>query len=148
MIIESREVVLLEQQNSPSKTVSIMLMTVTDKTNIEEIIYDVYQAVKGESFDKQDGVMVGGVEKGRLGDKLIIKRELGGDLTPREKEVLTLVARGVSNVDIAKALYISDKTVRNHVSSILRKLKVRDRTQAAIYAIYMGLIPFEDSPYI
>lgn len=138
----------MDQQNSPSKTISIMLMTVTDKTDIEEIIYDVYQSVKGDRLAHQDGASAGALEKGRLGDQLIIKRELGGDLTPREKEVLTLVARGVSNVEIAKALYISDKTVRNHVSSILRKLKVRDRTQAAIYAIYMGLIPFEDSPYV
>ncbi len=138
----------MDQQNSPSKTVSIMLMTVTDKTDIEEIIYDVYQSVKGDRLAHQDEATPRVLEKGRLGDQLIIKRELGGDLTPREKEVLTLVARGVSNVEIAKVLYISDKTVRNHVSSILRKLKVRDRTQAAIYAIYMGLIPFEDSPYV
>ena len=53
-------------------------------------------------------------------------------LTSREKEILAMVSRGLGNVDIAKKLVISDKTVRNHVSSIYRKLRVKDRTQAAL----------------
>jgi len=55
-------------------------------------------------------------------------------LTKREYEVLLLIAEGLSNRDISDKLIISEKTVKNHVSSILRKLDLTDRTQAAIYA--------------
>ena len=56
------------------------------------------------------------------------------NLTAREIEVLELIAEGMINKEIAKQLYISEKTVKNHVSNIFRKLNVSDRTQAAIYA--------------
>jgi len=55
-------------------------------------------------------------------------------LTPRELEVLELIAQGLINKEIAKRLFISEKTVKNHVSNIFKKLNVSDRTQAAIYA--------------
>lgn len=57
-----------------------------------------------------------------------------GNLTAREIEVLELIAEGMINKEIAKQLYISEKTVKNHVSNIFKKLNVSDRTQAAIYA--------------
>jgi NarL family two-component system response regulator LiaR len=60
-------------------------------------------------------------------------------LTQREAEVLRLIARGLSNADIADQLFLSDGTVRNHVSAILAKLGVSDRTQAAVIAIQHGL---------
>ena len=60
-------------------------------------------------------------------------------LTDREVEVLRLIARGLSNTDIANQLFLSEGTVRNHVSSILSKLDVSDRTQAAVIAIQHGL---------
>jgi len=60
-------------------------------------------------------------------------------LTEREIEVLRLIARGLSNTDIAAQLFLSDGTVRNHVSAILAKLGVSDRTQAAVIAIQHGL---------
>jgi NarL family two-component system response regulator LiaR len=60
-------------------------------------------------------------------------------LTQRELEVLRLIARGFSNADIADRLFLSDGTVRNHVSAILAKLGVSDRTQAAVIAIQHGL---------
>ncbi|MDD2556627.1 MAG: response regulator transcription factor [Syntrophaceticus sp.] len=56
-------------------------------------------------------------------------------LTAREKEVLSLIAKGKKNRGIADQLFISEKTVKNHITNIFRKLKVDDRTQAAIYAI-------------
>lgn len=56
------------------------------------------------------------------------------NLTSREIEVLELIAEGMINKEIARQLYISEKTVKNHVSNIFRKLNVSDRTQAAIYA--------------
>ncbi|KAB3529021.1 response regulator [Alkaliphilus serpentinus] len=55
-------------------------------------------------------------------------------LTRREYEVLTLIADGLNNKEIASSLYISEKTVKNHVSNIFKKINVNDRTQAAIYA--------------
>jgi DNA-binding NarL/FixJ family response regulator len=56
------------------------------------------------------------------------------ELTSREKEVLQLIAQGYNNREIAAELYISERTVKNHVNSILRRLHLRDRTQAAILA--------------
>ena len=60
-------------------------------------------------------------------------------LTPREREVLALIGRGMANKVIARELSLSEKTVKAHVSSILAKLGVTDRTQAALYAVRAGL---------
>jgi two-component system NarL family response regulator len=62
------------------------------------------------------------------------------DLTPREVEVLKLIAEGLSNREIAEALVISEKTVRNHINNIFSKLHVYDRSQAMLYAIRKGLV--------
>jgi DNA-binding NarL/FixJ family response regulator len=56
------------------------------------------------------------------------------ELTPREREVLQLIATGASNREISRTLYISEGTVKNHVTNILNRLGLRDRTQAAIFA--------------
>jgi NarL family two-component system response regulator LiaR len=61
-------------------------------------------------------------------------------LTEREREVIRLVAQGRSNAEIAQALIISDKTVKTHISNILSKLDLQDRTQLAIYAIKHDLV--------
>lgn len=61
------------------------------------------------------------------------------NLTEREIEVLGLVAHGLSNKDIAARLYLSERTVRSHVSTILAKLQLSSRTQATLYALRMGL---------
>lgn len=62
-----------------------------------------------------------------------------GSLTDRERDVLRLLGRGVNNADIAARLHLSEGTVRNHVSAILQKLGVQDRTQAALVAMQSGL---------
>jgi len=69
----------------------------------------------------------------------VIPKEAFSDLTDREREILNLIARGESNADIARALIISVKTVRNHVSNIFSKLQVADRAQAVIRAREAGL---------
>ena len=67
--------------------------------------------------------------------------ELAADpLTPREREVLVLIGRGMSNKLIARELGIAEKTVKAHVSAVLAKLGVADRTQAALYAVREGLV--------
>jgi DNA-binding NarL/FixJ family response regulator len=65
-------------------------------------------------------------------------------LTPREIEILEYVAQGNSNKEIAYQLGISDQTVKNHITSILRKLAVNDRTQAVIFALRHGWIKLEE----
>lgn len=64
-------------------------------------------------------------------------------LTPRELDVLNLMVKGLSNKEIAEQLFISDKTVKIHVSNILKKLRVKSRSQAIIYAIQHELVLLE-----
>jgi DNA-binding NarL/FixJ family response regulator len=61
-------------------------------------------------------------------------------LSPREVEILDNIAQGMTNKQVAYALSISEQTVKNHMSSILRKLAVNDRTQAVVYAMRQGWI--------
>jgi DNA-binding NarL/FixJ family response regulator len=61
-------------------------------------------------------------------------------LSPREVEILDNIAKGMTNKQVAYALTISEQTVKNHMSSILRKLSVNDRTQAVVYAMKQGWI--------
>jgi NarL family two-component system response regulator LiaR len=67
------------------------------------------------------------------------------ELTPREREVLAHIARGRSNYEIATALVISEGTVKMHVSNVLAKLHLADRTQAAIYALQKRLVPLNEA---
>ena len=62
------------------------------------------------------------------------------DFTPRERDVLRLLAEGFPNKEIARRLSLSEKTVKTHVSNILQKLGVSDRTQAALLAVRRGLV--------
>ncbi len=70
----------------------------------------------------------------------------GSELTEREREVLTLVARGYTNKQIADLLFVSEKTARNHVSHILDKLGLSRRSEAAAFAVEHKLVPPREQP--
>ncbi|MFD1432006.1 response regulator [Lacticaseibacillus yichunensis] len=104
----------------------------------EEIASAIRQTAKGESVLEPQ---VTTKMMNRLTQKP--KQELYDDLTNREREVLQLIAKGRSNQEIADELFITLKTVKTHVSNILAKLEVEDRTQAAIYAFQHGIVEKE-----
>lgn len=104
-----------------------------------ELLKAIYDVTEGKpAFDPVvTGTLLG--EYNRLSSAT--EKESGiGALTAREKEVLALIAKGESNRGIAQKLFISEKTVKNHITSIFRKIKVTDRTQTAIYAIKNHLV--------
>lgn len=67
------------------------------------------------------------------------KADMAGDLTPRERDIMRLVARGMDNREIAGALFLAEGTVRNNISRLLEKLKLKDRTQLAVFAVKHNL---------
>ncbi|MGE5422832.1 MAG: response regulator [Ignavibacteriales bacterium] len=71
------------------------------------------------------------------------RRRIENKLTKREKDILDYLVKGHSNKEMADAMYISEKTVKNHLTNIFRKLSVKDRTQAAVYALRNGLVKDE-----
>jgi two-component system, NarL family, response regulator LiaR len=102
----------------------------------KELLAAVRKAAKGETTI-HSGVAAKIMKALSSPDKL---QDGPDDLSKREIEVLRLVANGQSNAAIAEALFISEKTVKSHVSSILSKLNLTDRTQAAVYAWRSGLV--------
>ena len=105
---------------------------------IEQIVEGIRAAARGESLISP-----------RIASRLVrricepdqIEQSVTGKpLTPRELEVLSLLTRGLDNSEIAHALYLSQHTVKNHVSTILNKLQVENRIQAAVRAVRGGLV--------
>ena len=74
----------------------------------------------------------------------LAERMTRSDLTPRELEILKILAKGLTNKQIGHALGISDNTVRNHINSIIEKLEVSDRTEATKTAIQRGIIDVDE----
>ncbi|GGE44551.1 DNA-binding response regulator [Pullulanibacillus camelliae] len=93
----------------------------------EEIVEAVRKAYRGDS-------VIDAKVAGKMINRLHHKTAKHEELTSREREVLVLIGKGKTNAEIAEELFIGIKTVKTHVSNILSKLDVSDRTQAAIYA--------------
>jgi DNA-binding NarL/FixJ family response regulator len=106
--------------------------------SIDQIVEGIQAAARGES-------VISPRIASRLVRRLREPQEIepglsSADMTTRELEVLELLARGLGNIEIAQALYLSQHTVKNHVSSILIKLQVENRIQAAVRAVRGGLV--------
>ena len=108
---------------------------------VEQIIGSVRAAARGESvLDPRIAARL--VREVRTSARRRAPLDL---LSPREREVLTVLARGRSNRQIAKELAITEETVKAHVSSILAKLHLADRTQAAIFGLQQRLVPLDEA---
>lgn len=105
----------------------------------EQLIPAIRGTVAGDTYvDPQvAGKLFGQIARSGLSPAA--KTTFGAELSEREREVLTYIAKGASNADIAGALHLSKGTIQNYVSSILLKLDVTDRTQAAVLALKHGL---------
>ena len=104
----------------------------------EEVVDTVRRAASGETALSPElaASMLGEVRE------LVQREEAGAEaiISKREEEVLQLVADGLSTTEVAAKLYISVKTVKNHLASIYQKLDTRDRTQAVLQAVRMGIV--------
>jgi DNA-binding NarL/FixJ family response regulator len=111
-------------------------------TPSEQLAEAIRAAARGEAFIHPSVTRKVVTEFARLTERERVRREqpLAEPLSMREMEVLVLLAEGLSNREIAERLYIAPGTVKNHVSNILSKLDVRDRTQAVLRAQEIGLL--------
>jgi DNA-binding NarL/FixJ family response regulator len=144
----------------PGKTPSVLILTTFD---VDEYVYDALCAgasgfllkdvTAGQLFDavrivaRGEALLAPTVTRRLIGEFARLRSTAGRPpstaiavLTPRETEVLRLVAEGLSNAEIGKHLVVSDETVKTHVSRILSKLGVRDRTQLVVAAYESGLV--------
>lgn len=106
----------------------------SDSSVLKKAIFSLY---RGETFIQPE---LTPLLKERLEEKNSLSNCYDDSLTRREIEVLKLLAEGLFNKEIAYTLDISEKTVKNHVSNIFKKINVSDRTQAAVYAIKNNLV--------
>ncbi len=121
-------------------------LEIIKKLNIKNIVEITKSQINNENLVNEEGIeYVGFLVKGSnkksyvksmltcfINDK---SKKTEDKLSEREKEVLDLIAKGYTNKEIAKELFLSEKTVKNHVSNIFKKINVTDRTKAAIYAM-------------
>ncbi|MEV0644238.1 response regulator transcription factor [Phytomonospora sp. NPDC050363] len=141
--------VLTELAGLPARTRAIVLTSVTDPRDVAPAV-----AAGAAGFlykDVAPDALVAAIRSVHSGQSLFAPEALAamtapaarepvaGPLTPREVEVLGLIATGRSNREIARELVVAEKTVKTHVSNVLMKLGVTDRTQAALYAVRHGL---------
>lgn len=138
-------------KNLPTKFVIL-----TSSTEVEDFMKAVELGVNGyilkHSFPEELVHAIKLVFKGRkFFDPELIENQMNSDvaelttenLTPKEQEVLVCLGKGLCNKEIAKKLFITEYTVKKHVSQILGKLELSDRTQAALYANTIGIAKYE-----
>ncbi|MCX5413769.1 response regulator transcription factor [Streptomyces sp. NBC_00059] len=145
---------------TPGATVRVLVLTTFD---LDEYVYEALRAgasgflLKDASADELaqavrvvaagDALLAPNITKRLIAEFSRVsagprapRKERVGDLTERETEVLSLIAQGLSNAEIAARLVVAEQTVKTHVSRILVKLGLRDRTQAAVFAYESGLV--------
>ncbi|MGE5418102.1 MAG: response regulator [Acidobacteriota bacterium] len=132
--------------------VNVVALTVYEDEQVVEMVKSgvsayVLKDVAGEElFNTIRKVMEGNVfihprVASRVVKELSVdRRKEDNKLTKREKDILNLLVNGSSNKEMADQLFISEKTVKNHLTNIFRKLSVKDRTQAAVYALKHGIV--------
>ena len=106
----------------------------------EEIVAAIRAAARGEALLSPPVALRVMQEFSRLSVQRAADMKVFSELTEREREVLKLVAEGKRNREIGEELFITEKTVKNHISSILSKLQANDRTEAAMFAARQGLV--------
>jgi DNA-binding NarL/FixJ family response regulator len=119
----------------PDQLVELIRLVVEDRYVVNEQVFDKDGI---EAWTERGVEAVAGQYYAELADTF-------SPLSPREMEILQYVTRGMSNKEIAQLLDISHQTVKNHMTSILRKLAVDDRTQAAVYALRRGWVRLRDT---
>ncbi len=156
----SADILLLDLRMPGMNGIDVLLTLKADRINIRAIILtsfetdeDIYRSVQAGA----QGYLLKGAPQADVVDAIhavysgkryfpsdvaarLAERMMRSDLTARELEVLHMLARGLTNKEIGNALRISGNTVRNHVNSIIEKLEVSDRTEAATTAIQRGII--------
>jgi two-component system NarL family response regulator len=156
----SAEILLLDLRMPGMNGVDTLLAIRKERINVRAIILtsfetdeDIYRSVQAGA----QGYLLKGVPQADMIEAILTvhagrryfpryiaarlaERIMRSDLTARELEVLQMLARGLTNKEIGSALRISGNTVRNHVNSIIEKLEVSDRTEAATTAIQRGII--------
>jgi DNA-binding NarL/FixJ family response regulator len=133
-------------------SVSAKVLVVTSFTELAQLLPAVREGATGIVFKNVDPAALANAIRSVHSGHILLPPEvasalIGGatgadrlsQLTAREREVLAEIARGRSNREIARTLHLAEKTVKTHVSNILMKLDVEDRTQAALYAVRHGL---------
>ncbi len=131
----------------PLRAAGLRVLVLTSATEPSAAAQAVRAGAAGVLYkDIDPDALVRAIRSVRDGNVLLAPEALGSlvrgsrvdALTPREREVLAGIAEGRSNREIARSLRVSEKTVKAHVSSVLAKLGVQDRTQAAVYAVRNG----------
>ncbi|MCK4778490.1 MAG: response regulator transcription factor [Actinomycetia bacterium] len=117
---------------------------VVKDAKIEEVVEAVRRAKRGESL--LDPVVSRKILNEFTSMKTNLERDKIGfdDLTSREHQILKIIAEGKANKEIAYELNVSEKTIKNHITNIFRKMQVNARTEAAVKAIKLGLIDIDD----
>ena len=101
----------------------------------DELVESIRIIMRGENMLHPDATST--LEEGLREEEM--KPHIQNPLTPREQDVLAELTKGKSNREIASSLFVTEKTVKTHISNIFTKLSVQDRTQAALYAVKHGL---------